>query len=532
LLSPGFPEALRTGWSSHSVPDVLRLSPAISDQGAMSAGRIVLLLIAGATILRLILAGATGLGVDESYMASNARVLSLSYFDHPPLHVWLTGLAARLFGSEVPFVLRLPFILLFAASTWLLFRLTERLFGANAGLWAVIAFSIAPVFSIADGMWILPDGPLVFFLLASANVVAGIVLRDPGKESRLAAWIFAGVLGGLALLSKYSAIFFFAATFAFLLTVPAARRWLRTPGPWLGAAVAAILFLPVIFWNVRNGLAGLDFQGDRFSGAAGVNISGFLSNFAGQAAYITPWLFAFLAYGLVRGLVAGPAEPKGWFIALLAVGPIVVFTLLALSVRSFPHWPMPGWLFAFPLLGREAARLSAQRPGSMRAAAGVAVAIFVVATALFSVQAIGGDLARAGPLDRRSADPTVDLVDWTALPRALQERGLLGAELVVAARDWITAGKASYALPGVPVLCLCSEPHHFAFRDDPRTYEGRNVVLVYPAYQNGRAEADFQSYFESLTPLEPVKVLRAGEAVLELDLLMGSNLRTPADDGR
>ncbi len=61
----------------------------------MSAGRAVLLIIVIATIVRLVLAGSSGLGVDKSYMVGNARILSLSYVDHPPLHVWIAGVAMR-----------------------------------------------------------------------------------------------------------------------------------------------------------------------------------------------------------------------------------------------------------------------------------------------------------------------------------------------------------------------------------------------------------------------------------------------------
>ena len=40
-----------------------------------------------------------GFGTDETYMVSNARLFALSYVDDPPLHLWLVGGAARLFGG-------------------------------------------------------------------------------------------------------------------------------------------------------------------------------------------------------------------------------------------------------------------------------------------------------------------------------------------------------------------------------------------------------------------------------------------------
>ena len=69
---------------------------------------------------------ALGLGVDESYMVASGRVLSLGYYDHPPAAWWLSWGAAHLFGSEAPIVVRLPFIALFALSTWLMYRLGDR----------------------------------------------------------------------------------------------------------------------------------------------------------------------------------------------------------------------------------------------------------------------------------------------------------------------------------------------------------------------------------------------------------------------
>ncbi len=86
-------------------------------------------LVAIGIVARFALAAAIGLGVDESYVVSIARYFSLSYFDHPPLHFWLVKLMALATGSEYVLLLRTPFILLFAGSTWLMHRITSRCFG-------------------------------------------------------------------------------------------------------------------------------------------------------------------------------------------------------------------------------------------------------------------------------------------------------------------------------------------------------------------------------------------------------------------
>ena len=119
-----------------------------------------LALILGALALRIVFAAAIGLGVDESYTVATARVLSLSTFDHPPAAWWLTHFAASLFG-ESPLALRAPFLLLFVLTSWLMFVLTRRLFGAQAGFYATLALNLSPVLGLTDASWILPDAPLL-----------------------------------------------------------------------------------------------------------------------------------------------------------------------------------------------------------------------------------------------------------------------------------------------------------------------------------------------------------------------------------
>ncbi len=431
----------------------------------------------------------------------------------------------ELFGSEGALAVRLPFILLFAGSTWLMFLLTRRLFGAVAGVGAVVAFNLTPVFSVADASWVLPDGPLIFFLLAAAVVTERIFFADPAPQHPALWWLAAGVLAGLALLSKYSAIFFFASVVVFLVTTPGQRRVLASPGPWLGVLAAAVLFLPVVIWNTQNGGAGLGFQGDRFSGFPPFNAGRLLGNIGGQVAYLTPWLFVPLVYGLYRALRAGPRESRGWFVALQAILPVVVFTLLSAWVSSLPHWPMPGWLFAFPLLGREAARLLSVRPR------------LVTGTAIASAVLLGGVVGRvnrpvaqrrdcASDADRQSVarpDSASRRLDRSA--RGACRTRIAASDTVLAAGDWITASKASYAVgAGVPVLCLCASPHHFPFRAKPGDFAGRDVLVLVPRYDK-RAMARLVPYFESLTALEPVPIRRAGETVIEVDLLQGHGLR-------
>ncbi|HVY21307.1 MAG TPA: glycosyltransferase family 39 protein [Bauldia sp.] len=483
----------------------------------MAAGRLVLLLIFVSTAIRLWLAAATGLGYDESYMVGNAREFALSYVDHPPLHVWIAGLAMRLFDSEAPFVVRLPFVLLFAGSTWLMFQLAGRMFGERAGLWAATALTLTPIFSVAFGTFVLPDGPAIFFLLAAALFLARILFHQPPPERPLLWWGVVGLCTGLALLSKFNAAFFPLAVLAYLIT---ADRWrLATLGPWFAAVVALVVFSPAIIWNAQHGWIGIAFQAERVGGS-GLRLDTFAAQVGGELAYLSPWLAVPYAIALWQAFARGPAEPRGWLLALAAIGPIALFTLLTLHTGGLPHWTMPGWLFAIPLFGRGAAALS---PRFARAYIAVAAAIFAIVFGAFGVQALRGGLIPASIIAASAAaDPTADLVDWTELKPALAGHDL------IAAPHWTIAAKASYAAgPSVTTLCLCRSPQQFAFRADPNAWAGHDALVILPS-GDASALADTAAYFDVLEPLGSVAITRNGVTLLTLDLKLGKSLHFPA----
>src|SRR6202035_2724277 len=188
-------------------------------------------LILGMFLARLVFSASLGLGVDESYMVAAGRKLQLSYFDHPPIAWWMAWGVAHLTGSESAVVLRLPFIALFALTTWLMYRVTAALFSPEAGLWASVVLNMAPVLGITAGTWVLPDGPLFAALLGMLFSLT-TALRSDGRAA-WGWWLAAGVCAGLALCSKYSAALTLAGAVAFLVTEPTIRRWLMGRHPYV-----------------------------------------------------------------------------------------------------------------------------------------------------------------------------------------------------------------------------------------------------------------------------------------------------------
>ncbi len=322
----------------------------------MNPRRLVWWTIGIGTAVRLVIAAVTGLGVDESYAVASARQLHLSYFDHPPLSFWLVHLATHLFRSEAHLVVRGPFILLFAATTWLMYRVTAHAFGEHEGWLAVLFLNVAPVFSLSTATWVLPDGPLMCSLAGACYCLARVVL-DPAGERRAGRWwLGAGLCVGAALLSKYQAALFLVGVALFLVVRPTQRRWLGRAEPYAGLAVALALFTPVLVWNAQHGWASFAFQLGRQATSVTPTVSQRLGALAqtigGQALWVLPWLWVPLVWVLITALVRRPHEDRRYLFACVALVPITVFTVVSLTGRpALPHWPASGYLFLFPLLG-------------------------------------------------------------------------------------------------------------------------------------------------------------------------------------
>src|SRR4051812_29910212 len=102
--------------------------PERTEQGrSMTPRRALAFLIVVSALVRWAAASSLGLGNDEAYHFLYAVHPDLSYYDHPPMLAWVEILGLTVSGA--PFssaALRSGFIVLFAGSTWLMFRIAGR----------------------------------------------------------------------------------------------------------------------------------------------------------------------------------------------------------------------------------------------------------------------------------------------------------------------------------------------------------------------------------------------------------------------
>jgi 4-amino-4-deoxy-L-arabinose transferase-like glycosyltransferase len=488
----------------------------------LSAGpgedRLALAILASFAAARLLFAFTIDLGVDESYTVAISRTLSLSYFDHPPLHLWLVHFAARALGENG--AARVPFIGLFFVTGWIYYRLASGLFGAPAALIALFALNITPFFFASAGSWIVPDGPLLLGLVIAAWAAARVFFRDSLDEAlawRL--WLLVGVGLGLAGLSKYSAVLTASGLATFIVISPEQRHWLKHPAPYVAALIACAMITPVVSWNAQHDWVSFAFQGGRGLPSGQLRLAQWATMALGEIAFLSPWIFVPLVAGLTSAVRLW-RDPRRLFLLCLSLPPIALFTLTPLwGGRGQPHWTMPGWFFAFALMGAWIAELGVS-VRVLRRCAFLASGLLAAIAGVAVVQASTG-----WPwviFAASSRDPMLESFGWGNL---IEAPIFVQAPSFVISTKWSDAGKIALALgPQVPVFVLSNDPRGWALLDESERHVGQNGVIVTPAAEVAPTLAIARSLFHDLGPPQPYALGRRGRPEIRLALIPANGL--------
>jgi 4-amino-4-deoxy-L-arabinose transferase-like glycosyltransferase len=191
---------------------------------------------------------------DELYYLACADHLAWGYVDHPPLSIALLAATRALLGDGLLAIRLVP--ALAGALTVYLAGVIARALGGGRFAQAVACGCAlaAPLYLGLDHIYSMNALDLVFWSLAVLLLVQ--ILGGEGAQWRR--WLLLGVVVGLGLLNKVSVLWLVAGLVAGLLLSPRRRLFLGA-GPWLAAALAAVLFLPHLLWQVHHGWPTLEF---------------------------------------------------------------------------------------------------------------------------------------------------------------------------------------------------------------------------------------------------------------------------------
>ena len=441
--------------------------------------------LAALTVLRLVMAAILPLAPDEAYYWVWSRALAPGYLDHPPmvaLWIWVgTALA-----GETPLGVRLLGPLAAALGTLLLADAAERLLpGRRAGLIAGGLLN-ATLFLGVGSVVMTPDSPLLLFWsatiwalarISSPHRTGGASSPSPPLRGRVGAggvaartgvvlpptpthphkggggffaaatpwWALAGLFGGLALSSKYTAAFLGLGIGLWLLSSPTTRRHLRQPGPWLGLAIALAVFAPVIAWNADHDWAGFLRQGGRVGAWEANRALQFLAELiGGQAGLATPLVWALCLAGIALAATRAwrTRDPAWTLLAALTVPATLYFVWYALGARVQGNWPG----IIYPAAAIAAAGLTQPLWTRLRAPAiGLGLGITVLAYLHAATWAV--------PMPVPVDPIALRLADWDRVATEVEAARRRAGASFVAADQYALAAELAWIMPqAVPVL--------------------------------------------------------------------------------
>lgn len=443
---------------------------------------------------------------DEAYYWIWGQRLQWSYFDHSPLHAWLQGLVAAIFGWS-PFSVRLLTWVSFAGSLGVLWQLSSRLGAGDRRhyFWASAAiFATLPVISLFTTP-AFHDHLLVFLCLVAILFLVDFTVRWESGRPQFLLFYLAAVFAGLAILTKYNGVLL-ALGFAAFLAVRAPLRLLwRTPHPYLAALVIVAILAPVLWWNLSEQFVTL-----RFHFTARPEGHWFNPKPLDALQYL-----AFLAVALgpffLIGLAMLPfAQERDAFVNLLRSLALTIFlvattlfTIASMFTGVLLHWNIA----AYAALAIVGDRILARR-WLLWPHFAMTLALIGVSTWNYSIAPIGFD------------DGTAANYGWPEVAAAVSDAQAEHPEAFLAATRYNYAAQLAFQLHDPTVTAFNPLPSQYDLWNQSVSYDGRDAIIV----ADSRSTIDFTATkFQSMVKLRDVVVSRLDQPIWTFEIYLGRN---------
>lgn len=436
------------------------------------------------------------LSIDEAQYFLWSLEPAWGYFSKPPMIAW-TIAAATPFCGDSEACIRLPALLLFAASAWVLAAATARLYDERTGMWAGIAF--ATLFLASFYSWVMTTDSILLFLWSLALL---LFLRALDAD-RWRDWLVLGACVGLGLLTKYTMSLFLGC--ALLVLWLDHRPRLASPKPWLAALLALAFLVPNLLWNLDHQFATLRHTAEISQLDRKLFHPDSLAYFVlAQFGVMGPLLFPALLVAAIDRQ-AWRSDPRQRLLALFSLPVLGLFVVLSLLSRAHANWAAPAYVAATAL----AVTLLLRRRHLRWLAWAIAFNLLLAATLYHWHR-----LAPAAGIElRKGTDPFTPLRGWDAAGRQLADQlRTANCRAVIAAERGTLVDLAYYArrAMGEPVAALAYNPaggvrNHFELTADIARRDFACAVLVGPF-----ATAQLEQQFAEVAVLAPLMVPQQG----------------------
>jgi hypothetical protein len=452
---------------------------------------------------------------DEAYYWLWGQHLDWSYFDHPPLHAWLLGLVDLVLGWNL-WSLRALTWLTFGGTLLIFWDWAKRLQPEDPAtyFWRATAIYLAAPLFLGMSTLVFHDHLMMFLVVASGHLM--LVFAEGVETNRPRyRWLYlSAALLGLAVLTKYNAVFLGLGFAVFFIVRQPLRALYRNPHTYLAALLSIAIQAPMLWWNYANDFAsyGFHFTG-RWRNTPRFNWESPLLFLVVAAIVASP----FVLYAVIRYCRRKPAEAFEARAQALAVSTFLLSSVCMLVLASFAevlfYWNIVAFILMVPLL-----------PLVMRnawlfwshMAYGVAMSVLLL---------VNQNYAPIGNLFGSYDWTIASTYGWDQIGAEVEAaRAEHGADFV-GTTFYTTASQLGFAIGDVNTVAISTRPDQFDVWFDPEAHRGQSAIIVADPYNPIDYAA---SFFARATPLKTVEVQSFGRQIYAPTLYLLEGFTPPA----
>jgi Dolichyl-phosphate-mannose-protein mannosyltransferase len=227
-------------------------TPGQIETGSRANTKVLLGISAMVALVHLLTNNRYGFHRDELQFLSDARHLDWGFVPYPPLTSFLERVGLGIFGVSLV-GLRLFSVIAQALAIFVTGLMARELGGGRlAQVTAALSVALSPLPLFEGTEFQYSSFDYLWWVLVTYFVIRLLKTQNPRW------WLAIGATVGIGLMTKYTMCFFVAGILGGLL-LTRERRFLINPWFWGGTALAVLIFLPNLVWQVRHGFISLHF---------------------------------------------------------------------------------------------------------------------------------------------------------------------------------------------------------------------------------------------------------------------------------
>ncbi len=288
-------------------------------------------------ILKLIFISTTLLLGDESFYWIWGQHPAMGYI-HAPGIAFVIRFFTEIFGDN-GFAVRFSGVVLYTVLAYWAYRMGKEWKDERTGLIFATLICLIPFYLIIS-IIITCDMPMVFFLFLSVWYYYKAYLTDKKY------FYLAGILLGLAAISKSPSILVALSMFLYAFIHPDRKRHLKTKEMWFSFVIAGIIYSPFMIWNFQNDFPFFVYLQKTFAARPG-SLKAFGELWTAQAGLYLPITFVLMLYFYVKTFInyrRGQTKESNFFFAFSSLVPMLYLIYKSIVNRLEANWPAFGFI--------------------------------------------------------------------------------------------------------------------------------------------------------------------------------------------